>query len=293
MANPTIGVIGAGRVGATLAQVWHQRGYRLSAIYNRTPDKAIRLAEETNSIVAESVTDVIDASDLIMLSVSDDAIESVAGLLADCDWSSRGIFHVSGAKSLDDLRSIRDMGGMVGSLHPAFPFAEIKSSIDEIVGATFALESSHDSLKGWLHDLVGAIDGRVIEIPAGKKAQYHTALVFASNYMVTLYAIAQNLLNELSEDQDAIHHALYGLMTTTLSNLGKQGIPDALTGPLVRSDTGTIRDHLLALKHDKLTLDTYINLARLSYPMLHARGIDSHVIETLFRQDNSHASNDT
>lgn len=293
MATPTIGVIGAGRVGATLAQVWHQQSYSISAIYNRTPDKAVRLAQETNSIVAESMTAVIDASDLIMLSVSDDAIETVAGLLFDCDWQGKGVFHVSGAKSLDVLRSIRDAGGMVGSLHPALPFADIKSSIKGIAGATFAVEASHDLLKGWLVDLVRSVRGRVIEIPAGKKAQYHTALVFASNYMVTLYAIAQNLLGELTDDPDAIHQVLSELMSSTVSNLEKQGVPDALTGPLVRSDTGTIRDHLLALNHDKLMLDTYINLARLSYPMLHTRGIDSHAIETLFRQDNSHASNNT
>ena len=48
-------------------------------------------------------------------------------------------------------------------------------------------------------------------------------------------------------------------------NLRRQGIPDALTGPLVRADVGTVAAHLRALGQvDKEWVELYTALARAS-----------------------------
>ena len=54
-----------------------------------------------------------------------------------------------------------------------------------------------------------------------------------------------------------------------MDNIDKEGIPDALTGPLVRADLTTLMKHLNALDSDKVK-SAYINLVRLSYPMFRA-----------------------
>jgi predicted short-subunit dehydrogenase-like oxidoreductase (DUF2520 family) len=173
---------------------------------------------------------------------------------------------------------------MVGTLHPALPFADVAKAMRQIIGATFAIESSHEVLRDWLVEMVTAFEGHVLEIPAGKKAQYHLALVMASNYMVTLYAIAEALLREFSQDDEANHQALDTLVTATVENLSQQHTPMALTGPLVRGDIKTLDAHLDVIRDKPLLFDTYINLARLSYPMLEARGTDIPQIETLFKE---------
>ncbi len=173
---------------------------------------------------------------------------------------------------------------LTGSLHPAFPFADVDSAIEGLRGAAFAVEASDDpTLRDWLYALVKAIDGVVIDIPAGGKAQYHAALVIASNYTVTLYAVAQRILMGVGASDQIASVALNPLMQATVDNLRQTGIPDSLTGPLTRADIGTLETHMNALAHlDSRLLDVYIQLARLSYPMLEARDVDTQKIDSFF-----------
>jgi predicted short-subunit dehydrogenase-like oxidoreductase (DUF2520 family) len=61
----------------------------------------------------------------------------------------------------------------------------------------------------------------------------------------------------------------------------------ALTGPLTRVDLNTIVSHVDALSRiDSAVADTYVQLARLTYPLLLARGIapeDVARIEQIFQ----------
>jgi len=293
MNRSIIGIVGVGKVGETLARLLYQYGYLIGAIYNRTVSRAQILAQQLESVAVDDIGDVVGYCDLIIVAVSDDAIQSTVDGFSHFQLDGKGIIHVSGSASVDVLQSVADSGAMVGSLHPAFPFSSVESSVNGLVGATFAIETSHEILRRWLLDIIAMVEGQVIEIPAGKKAQYHLALTIASNYMVTLYAIAEGLLEEFSNDTMANRHALESLMSATMRNLIEQGVPDALTGALVRADIGTIERHLSIISDKPLIYDMYTNLAKLSYPMLTARGIDITDFTHLFRQETTHASNDT
>lgn len=188
------------------------------------------------------------------------------------------IVHTSGAADIGKLGVLSDENVMLGSLHPAFPFANTDVAVPSLENVTFAIESSHEKLQTWLEDIVESVGGQTILIPAGKKAQYHAALVFMSNYTVTLYAIAQELLKSLDAEPIASKNALMTLLSATVKNIAEQDIPAALTGPLTRVDTGTITAHLDALDDENLK-SLYKDLARLSYPMLQQRGIDTTIIE--------------
>ena len=122
--RPTIGIIGAGKVGSTLARLLYKAGYEITAVYSRKPENALALAEKTDAIIANQLSDVVKNANLILLTVSDDAIETIAKELASCDWQGRAIVHTSGAAGIEKLQSLADAGAMVGSLHPAFPFAD-------------------------------------------------------------------------------------------------------------------------------------------------------------------------
>ncbi len=181
-------------------------------------------------------------------------------------------------------------GVQVGSLHPAYPFADVERSIEGLPGAAFAVEAGDEPLLGWLLGMVAALDGRALLIPPGGKALYHAALCIASNYTVTLYAAAESLLVSLGADGADADQALNALMAATVENVRGQGVPDALTGPLVRADIGTIAAHLRALHGvDETLVAVYRQLARLTYPLLLARGIAPDDIERLLKQDEDHA----
>ena len=280
--SPRLGIIGVGRVGGTLARLLHRSGYEVAAVYNRHEGPAEALAAQTGAHVTADMADVVAHADLVLLTVADDAIQPVAQSLAGCDWRGKGAIHTSGAHSVDVLDVLIKSGAVVGSLHPALPFAATDEDAQSVSGAAFAVEADDERLRGWLHAMVTALGGHVLDIPADGKARYHAALALASNYTVTLYAAAERLLAGLGADESARRAVLDALVSATVENIRQRGIPDALTGPLVRADLGTLAVHLDALRSEPEIRKNYIALARLSYPMLIARGVDIDLIEKLF-----------
>jgi predicted short-subunit dehydrogenase-like oxidoreductase (DUF2520 family) len=177
-------------------------------------------------------------------------------------------------------------GVQVGSLHPAYPFSDVESALKGLPGATFAIEAADDPLLAWLCEMVTTLKGSILRIPPGGKALYHAALVFASNYTVTLYGLAESLLTGLGADKVAADHALNALVAGTVENLRVNGLPAALTGPLTRADVGTIAAHLQALESvDQNLVEIYRQLTRVTYPLLQARGIALDEIERVLGQD--------
>lgn len=292
MSHPTIGIIGLGKVGETFLHLLNNHGYLIGGVYNRTSEKLSHIKQKRD-LISGTVAEVVEKSDLLIIAVSDDAIESIAGEIANTVSSMQAVIHTSGAKGLDVLEDVRRKGAMVGSLHPVYPFSDVDSAIEGLAGSTFAIEYSASLLQSWLLDIVETLHGQVIVIPEGKKAQYHAALAIASNYMVSLYAIAETMLMDIYDNPIAVKNALDQLMSGTMTNLIQNGVPQALTGPLVRGDVSTLQSHLQALRNDPLLYETYVNLAKLSYPMLRARGTDINKIDNLLKQEEEHASDNT
>lgn len=285
--KPTLAFVGAGKVGTTLARLLYARGYTVETIYSRSFAHAEGLAQKVGAQAVETLDQT--RGDLLLLTVPDDAIRATAGALKG--FSGKAAVHTSGARDANEVESLAARGIQVGSLHPAYPFADVERSITELPGSTFAVEAQAEPLLGWLRELVSVLDGRVLVIPPGGKALYHAALVLLSNYTVTLYAVAEKLLKGLGAEQSAADEALNGLLAGTVENLRVQGIPDALTGPLVRMDLRTIEAHLKALEGlgavDGQIVDVYKQLTWLTYPLLLARGIsggDIARVERLFNQ---------
>jgi predicted short-subunit dehydrogenase-like oxidoreductase (DUF2520 family) len=290
-----------GKVGVSLARLLHERGYRIAALYSRSTAKAAQLAQAVGAAPAVSPQAVIAQADLTLLTVPDDALDAVAGALTGASWDGRAVVHTSGVHSARTLDALRARGAETGSLHPAFPFASVEQALTTLPGATFAVEAQADHLRGWLTDIVSSLGGQVIMLTPDDKARYHAALVIASNYLVTLYDVAHTLLESVGASSDASAGALKALMQAALHNVAALGPVDALTGPLVRGDLGTVAAHLTALEDAPHAYrELYVQLARLTYPLLEKRGItigDTSIIrlvEDLLQQDeNRHAPHNT
>lgn len=295
--RPIIGVIGAGNVGETLARLLARNGYQIGALYSRSPERGELLSGRVGAVSVESREAVIALCDLTLLTVPDDVIQEVAESINVRDARGKAIVHTSGAHDSTVLQSLAARGAWVGSLHPAYPFADVERSVAGLRDAAFAVEAADPTLHAWLVEIVGALRGHVLDIPLGKKALYHAAMVMASNYTVTLYAVAERLLLDLGAQQVAANAALNALLTGTLENLRAKRIPDALTGPLVRADVGTLKAHLDALRGEGIEPQLgylYTLLAQLSYPMLEARQVDLAAIRRIFEEmDIDHETDST
>ncbi len=292
--KPTLGFVGAGKVGTTLARLLYERGYVVSVVCSRNSGHSSELAASVEAQAVASAAEVAAAADLTFLTVPDDALSSIVLELAEVSLEGKAVVHTSGVHEAAVLNAVISQGAMIGSVHPAFPFATVEESIKGLPGSTFALQVENDLLREWLVEIIKALDGQVFEIASGQKALYHSALVFASNYGVTLYAIAQQLLLALGAAPMITSSVLNTLMAGMMHNLQLQGIPDALTGPLVRGDAGTIEAHLAALHaHNAKLAALYVQLAEQTVPLAKARGVDTHSVESILIRKIDDADNHT
>lgn len=266
-----IGFIGAGTVGTALAILLSRKGYKVAGVYSRSQSSANRLAGEvTGCRVLNSSQEVADAADLIFITTPDNAI---AGVVSQVKWpAGRSVVHCSGADSTDILEPARKSGALVGCFHPLQTLAGVRQAIDNIPGSTFALEAV-EPLLTTLKDMAAALDGHCIELKASDKVAYHTAAVFASNYMVTLVKMATDLWQTFSIPSDQATRALLPLIRGTLNNIENIGIPQCLTGPIARGDIGTVNKHLKVLREEAPSLlFPYKELGLQTIPIALAKG---------------------
>lgn len=243
-----VGFIGAGTVGTALAVLLSSKGYGFVGASRRSRTTAGNKASVVSNLrMLDSNQEVADAADLVFITTPDDTIAQVA---SEVRWhSGQSVVHCSGADSVDILEPARKSGAMVGGFHPLQTFAGVERAIENIPGSTFGIEAE-EPLLTTLKDMADVLGGHWIKLEAGDKVAYHAAAVFACNYLVTLVKMATDLWQTFSIPTDQATKALLPLIKGTLNNIETIGIPDCLTGPIARGDTGTVNKHLKALREN-------------------------------------------
>ena len=276
-----LGFIGAGTVGTALAVRLSQKGYTVVAASSRSQTSAGKLAHAVGGCaVFDNAQGVVDNAELVFLTTPDDAIPLVASQI---QWRiGQSVVHCSGADSTETLEAARRLGAQVGVLHPLQTFASVEQAIQNIPGSTFALEAE-EPLLGILKDIATTLDGHWVELKADDKVVYHAAAVIACNYLVTLVKLATDLWQTFNIPPDQATQALLPLIGGTIRNIDNVGIPQCLTGPIARGDTGTIKKHLDALQQRAPTiLPAYRELGLQTIPIALAKGrIDEDKAEEL------------
>ncbi len=277
-----LGFIGAGTVGTALSTRLSERGYQVVAVSSRSQTSAEKLAQAISGCRAVNNNNqaVADEAELIFITTPDDAI---APVVSEIKWhSGQSVVHCSGADSTDILEPARKSGARVGAFHPLQSFASVKQAIDNIPGSTFAIEAE-EPLLTTLKDMATTLDGQWIELKASDKVLYHAAAVIACNYMITLIKLATDLWQTFNVPTQQATKALMPLLRGTLNNIDNVGIPQCLTGPIARGDTGTIEKHLNALqKTAPALLSTYRELGLQTIPVALAKGrINEQQVEEL------------
>lgn len=189
-----------------------------------------------------------EATTIAILAVPDRALAEVAYDLARFGAPRAGCvaLHLAGALSTDVLEPLHHAGYATGSMHPLQAVADPWLSGERLQGITFALAGEPAALSA-ARRLANALGSNTILVPPALRPVYHAAAVMASNYLVALIAATVRVLEQAGvKEMDALP-AVLPLVQGTLDNVRQLGVPAALTGPIPRGDTDTIRLHLARL----------------------------------------------
>jgi predicted short-subunit dehydrogenase-like oxidoreductase (DUF2520 family) len=257
-----VAVVGAGRVGTAVAVRLRDAGHRIVAVSGRTQTPT-RIRAFLRSVPVLQPADAARRAELTLVATPDDAIAPTCASIVDGGGVTTGgvIAHLSGGTSLDALASAEAVGATVLSVHPLQTFPDVASAIERLRGCPIAVTARTDAGAALGERLALDVGGRPFALADGSKALYHAAAVFASNYLVTIAAVAHDVgIAAGLEDPIAL---LAPLQATTLENIVAMGPEAALTGPAVRGDAGTIERHLEALSQTTpAAVAPYVVLAR-------------------------------
>jgi predicted short-subunit dehydrogenase-like oxidoreductase (DUF2520 family) len=270
MATQTVAIIGAGRVGSSLGFLLNRAGYRVTALVTRT----LLSAEQAAAFIGAGTAfaDAAQAAmtaDVVFITTPDGAIKSVCDAIAQAGGFRRGtlVIHTSGAHTRDLLDSAGRAGAFRAVIHPLQAIPSRERGVENIPGSYFRIEADEEAREP-ARDLVRALGGVELEMPGwgadgNSPALYHAGAVAVSNFFVALVDYGLRIYEALGADKKEALKAVLPLIRGTLANIEISGIPDALTGPIVRGDAETVRAHVDALgKRAPELLGLYRELAK-------------------------------
>jgi predicted short-subunit dehydrogenase-like oxidoreductase (DUF2520 family) len=201
--DPSIAIIGRGRMGAALAAALRDSGAEVRGPLGRGESAA--------------------GAPIVLLCVPDREIAGASALV------ERGpiVGHVSASAPLELLAPHERF-----SMHPLLSVVGAGASF---AGAFCAIDGNSDRALDAARSLADRLGMRVKVVPREQRALYHAAASVASNFLITLEGAAERLASLVGLEREA----LVPLVRASVDNWARQGARAALTGPIARGDLVT------------------------------------------------------
>jgi predicted short-subunit dehydrogenase-like oxidoreductase (DUF2520 family) len=222
-ALPPLAVIGAGRVGRSIARAATDAGLTVSLSGRRD---ALAAAEDAG---------------VALLCVPDASIAEACETIAGAVPPVRFVGHTSGATDLGALEAAGRRGARTFSVHP---LQTVPDGGATLTGAACAVSGSDPDARLVAERLASALGMRPFPVTEDDRAAYHAAASIACNYLVALEEMAVELMERTGAD-DA-RELLAPLVLRTAANWAERG-DEALTGPIARGDDATVARHREAI----------------------------------------------
>ncbi|MDQ4116096.1 MAG: DUF2520 domain-containing protein [Actinomycetota bacterium] len=244
-ARLAVGVVSAGRVGAVLGAALAAAGHHVVATSGVSRASVKRAAELLPDVPLLPPDEVVAGADLVVLAVPDDVLPGlVRGLAAaGCFRPGQIVVHTAGARGVEVLDPAVEHGVLALALHPVMTFTGNSEDVQRLASCCIGVTAAQPDDAAWSvgEALVVEMGAEPIRVPEVARPLYHAALAHGANHLMTLVRDCVDLL-EHAGVQPA-ERMIAPLLSAALDNALRHG-DRALTGPVARGDTGTLRTHL-------------------------------------------------
>ena len=270
--KPKIAILGAGNLGNALAVSLRSAGYVVSEIVARGTRPSVRKARTLARKVGAHATVVGQpqiTADVVWFCVPDREVAHAARSLADqVSWKGRVALHSSGALASDALTALRRRGANLASAHPLMTF--VPGEVPSLAGVSFAVEGDNAAVR-IVKAIISALGGDSFPIEKRDKAAYHAWGTFASPLLTSLLAATERVARAAHVGHDEARRRVLPLAQQTLENYARRGAALGFSGPIVRGDAETVRQHLKILRKVPEAAEVYRALARAALRNLPAK----------------------
>lgn len=232
-------IIGAGNVSWHLSQELIKAGIIITQIFSRDINKAESIAKIVNAQAINSLNDIDSESDLILLCVSDKAINEVVNKLS---IEPKIIAHTAGSMSINALNKFKTHGVF-------YPLQTFTKGIDIDFSQTpLCIEANNRECESKLLTLAKLISKNTYKLNSEQRLQCHLAAVFANNFTNHMFHVAEHILKQ----KDISFDILKPIIRETSNKVQNSSPIKAQTGPAIRNDQTTINSHLNLLSDTEM-----------------------------------------
>jgi predicted short-subunit dehydrogenase-like oxidoreductase (DUF2520 family) len=270
--------VGPGRVGASLARRWSLAGMQCIGAVGRDEEKTLDALAFVGSGRPLAPFELGESAAVVLIAVADQALpEVVDRLVAERAVRPCALWlHTSGVHGADVLAPAAAAGARVAALHPLVPVPDRDQGCEALSGQA-ALVEGPAAARHLLRTLCRRAGLHPVEV-AGPidRAAYHAACALAANGTTALLGLAAAMMGRaLGVDDDRASGLAAGLARAACERVGLEGAVRALSGPVLRGDAETVRQHLevLARSGDPAGEDAYRSVMRLALGLARQRGL--------------------
>lgn len=227
-------IIGSGNVATHLAKALHKEGVCIDMVYSRSLENAEKLSFQVNAKGYYIDNEITSNADIIIISISDDAIKGVINRLNVNQESV--IIHTSGSVDISVFKP--KFNNRFGVLYPLQTFS-VNRDIN-FKQIPLCIEACDTPTQQILIELAEQLSpNNVYQLNSNQRCILHLAAVFACNFTNAMYSIGNNILEDL--DFDLLKPLILETAMKAIANDNPQTVQ---TGPAKRNDIKVIDKHI-------------------------------------------------
>jgi predicted short-subunit dehydrogenase-like oxidoreductase (DUF2520 family) len=163
---------------------------------------------------------------------------------------------------------LRRQGAKVASAHPLMTF--VPGVTPSLSGVGFAVEGDAAAVRV-VQRIIVAMGGKVFPIRKQDKAMYHAWGTFVSPLLTALLAMSERVAEAAGVDREQARQRMLPIVRQTVENYASRGAARGFSGPIVRGDAATVKQHLKVLRDVPGAGEVYQALARAALRTLPAK----------------------
>lgn len=274
-----IAIVGAGKVGLVLGRILVGNGERVVAVISRSRASAKRAGGFLRCRnISTSLSAIPPTIDIIFITTPHGVVAETAdklSRLSGIDFRRVAVCHASGMLTADVLKPLRRRGATVFSFHPLQTFPrdfDPADIVESARGIYFGVDGSPAALK-IARRFARKLGGHILGVPPSRRVLYHAACVLASNHLVTMLGILEQMFKNVRSGQSGFYTPFEPIVMATLRNVARTSPAKALSGPVARGGVETIAGHFASLRRFAPGLvPYYAHMSLETVKLAHAKG---------------------
>lgn len=237
-------IIGTGRMGRALETTMRAARIDVAGAWSRSS--------------ATALESIARGCDTFVVAVPDRAIDDVLEVLASMVHPTPPLVVVtSGSVPLADAARLHRDRLRITRMHP-LQVVNIDSNAQVFDGVLAAITAFTEHDRHAVSELCRQLGMDHFNLADEHAPLWHASASLAANALTALLADSITIAQRSGLDEPRARCALVGLARAALDSVERLGARDALTGPAVRGDVDTIRQHRIAIaEHAPEVVDEY------------------------------------